>query len=599
MQAMVMFLSETKLSKREMENRSNKWEQYDGVYVDSSGRSEGLALLWKKRLGFNGYEFTWWNRREGGELIEERLDRFLINNEWFDAFSFAEVIHVDDNLSDHLPIKLKLNNKSKERWKRRRNRKFEFENMWALEESCRGMVEGVWSTTHQGMVYAGSILEKMEDYKAALLEWSKQEFGNVREQINEITEALRWTKDVEAQGKLMKELREWRHKEEVMWWQRSSVDFLKYEDQNSRWLHEKATQRRQNNYNYFENIFTSSNPSNMEAEVAMALKQMHPRKAPGPDAQGSRWVVGNGEEVRVWSDPWLPRPLTFKVISPRRDSDEDLRFWKRIWNCSLPPRIKMVAWKAAREALATKLNVARRVHGCKMNGVDEELWSLGAPKMRDWLEVVMSGCDERGREVVLTLLWAVWGARDKAIYDKGSMLPNRIVENAISFVYSFQDNMVKDSVSKQESGRRWKPPNAGVWKLNSDAGTTEGGGVGCGFSIRDGEWDIVAVGIKHWVGHMNLEVHEAHAVLFSVRVAWEAGYRRLVVESDCLGLVQQHRGAKATKSTLGMYVEEILQWVKYFEFISWSYVSRNGNKVAHYVAKLIPFVNGERIWLED
>lgn len=31
---------------------------------------------------------------------------------------------------------------------------------------------------------------------------------------------------------------------------------------------------------------------------------------------GLRWRIGDGEKVCIWEDRWIPRPLTFKVISP-------------------------------------------------------------------------------------------------------------------------------------------------------------------------------------------------------------------------------------------------------------------------------------------
>ena len=31
---------------------------------------------------------------------------------------------------------------------------------------------------------------------------------------------------------------------------------------------------------------------------------------------GSRWVVGNGEQIDIWKDRWLPTPDSFKVVSP-------------------------------------------------------------------------------------------------------------------------------------------------------------------------------------------------------------------------------------------------------------------------------------------
>lgn len=54
---------------------------------------------------------------------------------------------------------------------------------------------------------------------------------------------------------------------------------------------------------------------------------------------GFRWSIGNGQQVRIWKDPWLPELPSFKVWSPVRNLDEDaivaelidtdLKQWKR------------------------------------------------------------------------------------------------------------------------------------------------------------------------------------------------------------------------------------------------------------------------------
>ena len=32
---------------------------------------------------------------------------------------------------------------------------------------------------------------------------------------------------------------------------------------------------------------------------------------------GARWVVGNGESVKIWEDSWIPTPDSFMVVSPK------------------------------------------------------------------------------------------------------------------------------------------------------------------------------------------------------------------------------------------------------------------------------------------
>ncbi|KAL3833965.1 hypothetical protein ACJIZ3_008701 [Penstemon smallii] len=56
-------------------------------------------------------------------------------------------------------------------------------------------------------------------------------------------------------------------------------------------------------------------------------------------AAGLRWRVGNGENIDIWKDPWIPRPTTFKISSPQNPLmqstkvssliDDDLRIWNK------------------------------------------------------------------------------------------------------------------------------------------------------------------------------------------------------------------------------------------------------------------------------
>jgi len=94
-------------------------------------------------LGFSGYEFTWENRREGADIIEERLDRFCASLEWSVLFPDAEVLHLDESLSDHLPLLLKLKKPPVRR--RQGGRRFMFENMWTQEEGCERVIQETWS----------------------------------------------------------------------------------------------------------------------------------------------------------------------------------------------------------------------------------------------------------------------------------------------------------------------------------------------------------------------------------------------------------------------------------------------------------------------
>ena len=55
-------------------------------------------------LGFQGYKFTWNNKRPGVVNTRERLDRAVTNKEWLDYFPASTVSHKFSHASNHMPI---------------------------------------------------------------------------------------------------------------------------------------------------------------------------------------------------------------------------------------------------------------------------------------------------------------------------------------------------------------------------------------------------------------------------------------------------------------------------------------------------------------
>ncbi|XP_072087095.1 uncharacterized protein [Arachis hypogaea] len=55
-------------------------------------------------IGMVGRPFTWTNRRQGEDLVKERLDRYLVGMEWKLKFSNAVVHRLTESGSDHAPI---------------------------------------------------------------------------------------------------------------------------------------------------------------------------------------------------------------------------------------------------------------------------------------------------------------------------------------------------------------------------------------------------------------------------------------------------------------------------------------------------------------
>lgn len=94
-------------------------------------------------------------------------------------------------------------------------------------------------------------------------------------------------------------------------------------------------------------------------------------------------------------------------------------------------------------------------------------------------------------------------------------------------------------------------------------------------------------------------MEEARDTHYGTKMAFDCGYRRLIVENDSLPLITKLKMKTKLDSVLGFVLDDISMLARSFDFCSFSHVKREGNTLAHEIAKFNFNNVYELVWLED
>ncbi|XP_061993334.1 uncharacterized protein LOC133711194 [Rosa rugosa] len=132
----------------------------------------------------------------------------------------------------------------------------------------------------------------------------------------------------------------------------------------------------------------------------------------------------------------------------------------------------------------------------------------------------------------------------------------------------------------------WTAPRAGSLKMNFDGACDVKNRVcGLGVVFRDHQGLLKGALAVPQVGNIPPRSVEALALLHGLRFAIHVGFSNLEVEGDALSVINTLHDSSDDLSFEGHIIDEVKSLVKSFPICSCYFVKREGNKVAHRLAK--------------
>ncbi|XP_073273369.1 uncharacterized protein [Primulina huaijiensis] len=167
------------------------------------------------------------------------------------------------------------------------------------------------------------------------------------------------------------------------------------------------------------------------------------------------------------------------------------------------------------------------------------------------------------------LAWTIW--KEICILKHNSQIPNKCinVEWVLSYLEQFRTarcawNLASGEVQSSRD-MRWVPPPLGQWRLDVDVGFN----------------DTIAIGIRRPGSVLEAELSAIH---FGLMLAVRGNFSDVWVFSDSCNAVKEVMSKSEARNHQGLLVLNILDILTSGRFKKLNHVSRNANKLAHYLA---------------
>ncbi|KAK3188547.1 hypothetical protein Dsin_028108 [Dipteronia sinensis] len=343
------------------------------------------------------------------------------------------------------------------------------------------------------------------------------------------------------------------------------------------------------------------------------------------------WHFNDSGLYSVKSGYWLARNMEQQPSTSAGLFSPSAAWWKTLWTLRLHLKIKIFMWRACINWIPTmsnlhhrKIQVVDRCPLCRRSGelTIDALWECKKLKCvsYSWLPngVTLPGMYHSFFDFILalfpilkvdelelfcTILWRVWFLRNAGLRGEQQWEVSEVVDWATTFLCEYKGSCSVVSVGQRPNrGRpaKWCPPCPGFYKINCDAAIdSKTSRIGIGIVIRDANGFVMASSSQVFAAAFNAQIMEAMGILRAILFSIDCGMSPCVLESDAEVVVNWINKGSHFDSVCGGILSDISSLSVERGGLSFCFVPRQANEVAHCLAKNVLRSNHDLFWMEE
>ncbi|KAL0004681.1 hypothetical protein SO802_012242 [Lithocarpus litseifolius] len=258
------------------------------------------------------------------------------------------------------------------------------------------------------------------------------------------------------------------------------------------------------------------------------------------------------------------------------------RVWAAIWKLHIPNKMKVFGWRACHDILLTRGNLKKKrvlldemcplcfrsqestIHALWECSAAQDVWhgsaralqkcGTGQTDFTSLLEYLLDQMENIEVELMIVQAWLIWNQRNRVVHGGKFMDPAMFVDTTSS---------------------------------------------GFGAVIRNFRGDVMAAMTAKGPAVQCSEEAELLACQKAMEFAIDAGFTDLIVEGDSVNAMRSIISVKEIQSALGHVIGDFRHLMGALGRISVSCTKRNGNRVAHVLAKYAQHISSNLFWMEE